>query len=94
MLKPTLDVDVARAEMFRPRSVVVPDDEISRAEIDVVANVVGDAVAMQKLPPIALNVYAGSVDVADESASCGAVEDEMFNNHRGVVVPMPTFHKK
>ena len=37
-MKPTLDVDVARPEMFRPRSVVVPKppSAISRAGIDVV----------------------------------------------------------
>src|SRR5579872_2157270 len=42
---PTLDVEVAKPEMFRPRMVVVPVGEISRAEMEVVANVVGEAVA-------------------------------------------------
>ncbi len=39
MLKPTLEVEVASAEMFRPRTVVVPKPSpaISSAEIDVVA---------------------------------------------------------
>ncbi len=38
MLKPTLDVEVANAEMFKPRSVVVPVvPSISSAEIVVVA---------------------------------------------------------
>ena len=46
MLKPTLDVEVAKAIMSRPRSVVVPVDEIVRAEIDVVACDVGDDVDM------------------------------------------------
>ena len=45
MLKPTLEVEVASAEMFNPLSVVVPVLEISRAEIVVVEYVVGDAVA-------------------------------------------------
>src|SRR5579872_1945086 len=40
---PTLDVEVAKLEMFRPRMVVVPVGEISRAEMEVVANVVGEA---------------------------------------------------
>jgi hypothetical protein len=39
MLNPTLDVDVAKPEMFRPRRVVVPNppSAISRAAVDVVA---------------------------------------------------------
>ena len=39
ILKPTLDVEDARAEMFRPIRVVVPypDPEMERAETDVVA---------------------------------------------------------
>ena len=37
MFSPTLDVEVARAMMLRPRSVVVPVAEISRAEMEVVA---------------------------------------------------------
>lgn len=45
ILKPTLEVDVANAEILRPRSVVVPAADISSAEIDVVAYVVGEAVA-------------------------------------------------
>ena len=38
-LKPTLDVEVAWPEMFRPRTVVVPKppSAISNADIDVVA---------------------------------------------------------
>ncbi len=36
-LKPTLEVEVARPEIFRPRSVVVPVEEISSALIDDVA---------------------------------------------------------
>jgi hypothetical protein len=36
ILNPTFDVDVANAEMFNPLSVVVPVDDISRAEIEVV----------------------------------------------------------
>ena len=38
-LKPTLDVDVAWPEMFKPDSVVVPkpEPEIVRADVDVVA---------------------------------------------------------
>ena len=47
MLKPTLDVDVAKPEMFRPLSVVVPKppSAISNADIvvvDVPATVVVD----------------------------------------------------
>ena len=38
-------MEVAKAEMFNPRSVVVPVLEISKAEMDDVAYVVGDAVA-------------------------------------------------
>ena len=45
-LKPTFDVDVAKLEMFNPRSVVVPVDEISKALIDDVAYVVDDEVEM------------------------------------------------
>lgn len=45
ILNPTFDVDVAKAIIFNPRIVVVPVFEISKAEIDVVAYVVGDAVA-------------------------------------------------
>jgi hypothetical protein len=37
MLYPTFDVDVANAEMFNPRSVVVPVFDISKAEMDEVA---------------------------------------------------------
>ena len=37
ILNPTLEVEVARAEMFNPRRVVVPALEISRAEMDDVA---------------------------------------------------------
>ena len=38
MLNPTLDVDVAKPEMFRPDSVVVPkpEPEIENADVDVV----------------------------------------------------------
>ena len=45
ILSPTLEVEVASAEIFNPLSVVVPVDDISRAEIDDVAYVVGEAVA-------------------------------------------------
>ena len=41
-----MEVEVAKAEIFNPLNVVVPVDEISRAEIDVVAYVVGDDVEM------------------------------------------------
>ena len=44
MVNPTLDVEVAKAEMLRPRRVVVPAPEISRAEMVEVAYVVGDDV--------------------------------------------------
>ena len=46
MLKPTLEVEVAKAIMSRPRIVVVPVDEIVRAEIDVVACDVAEEVPM------------------------------------------------
>ena len=46
MLNPTSDVEVANASIFNPRSVVVPVLEISKAEMDDVAYVVGEAVAM------------------------------------------------
>ena len=46
-LTPTFDVDVAKPEMFKPRTVVVPKPvpEISRAEIEVVATEVEEDVA-------------------------------------------------
>ena len=46
IFSPTFDVVVAWPEMLSPRTVVVPKPvpEISNAEIDVVANVVGDDV--------------------------------------------------
>ena len=53
---PTLDVDVDKALMFRPRSVVVPEDDISRAEMDDVAYVAGEDVDRKNDPPIALIV--------------------------------------
>ena len=37
MFSPTLEVEVARAEMFNPRRVVVPVFDISRAEMEDVA---------------------------------------------------------
>ena len=45
-LNPTLEVEVARAEMFNPLTVVVPKPvpEISKAEMEVVATVVEDEV--------------------------------------------------
>ena len=46
MLKPTLEVEVASAIMSRPLTVVVPVDEIVRAEIDVVATDVAEEVPM------------------------------------------------
>ena len=70
MLKPTFEVEVARPEMFNPRSVVVPVFEISRAEIDDVANVVGVDVEMKRDPPIERKVYILSESVPS-SANCG-----------------------
>jgi hypothetical protein len=88
MEKPTLDVEVARAEMFKPRSVVVPVDEISRAEIEDVAYVVADDVERKNDPPIPRSVQIASVD-APVRASCGCVVEAMFNFQNGVVVPIP-----
>ena len=47
---------MASAEMESPLSVVVPVDEISRAEMDEVAYVVGEDVERKKEPPILRSV--------------------------------------
>jgi hypothetical protein len=54
-------VDVAKATMFNPLTVVVPVDEISSAEMVDVAMFTEDDVAMKKLLPILLNFHMSSV---------------------------------
>jgi hypothetical protein len=46
MLKPTFEVEVARARIFNPRRVVVPVLDISNAEMDEVEMFVADEVEM------------------------------------------------
>jgi hypothetical protein len=48
-----------------------------KADIVVVANVVGDVVAMYKFPFMLLNVQALEVCEVSESASCGPVDEAM-----------------
>ena len=78
--------------MFRPRRVVVPVDEISRAEMDVVEYVVGDEVDIKSEPPAARNMNRGSVVVPDDRASCDPVEEAIVTTDvvAIVVVPIPT----
>jgi hypothetical protein len=56
---PTLEVEVARPKILRPRIVVVPkpDPEISRALIDVVESPCTVEVAKYRLPPAFLVIH-------------------------------------
>ena len=77
--------------MFRPRSVVVPVDEISRAEIDEVDCESDDDVEMQNCPPILLNLNMSSVELPCK-ANCDCVVEEIINLPPAVVkvvVPIP-----
>jgi hypothetical protein len=91
MLNPTLDVDVAKPEMFRPDRVVVPNpvDAIDREGIVVDENVVGLDVPIYSVPYEFLNVKIGSVVLPVARASCGAVDVATVSNHLGVPVPIP-----
>ncbi len=66
---------------FEPRMV--------RAVSDDVANVVADDVARYKFPPAFRNVQWLDVREPSESASCGPVDDAIWSDHCGVVVPIP-----
>jgi len=86
---PTFDVVVAWPTMLSPRSVVVPNPPpaISRAEIEVVANVVAEEVEMKSEPPALLKTKG--LFVPSLSANCGALDDDIWKVKCGVVVPTP-----
>ena len=82
-LIPTFDVVVACPRMLSPRTVVVPNPPpaISRAEMVVVAKVLGDEVARYKFPLIERKVQGALVREPSVSASCGPVEEETVRAH-------------
>ncbi len=71
MLKPTLEVEVAKPEMLRPERVVVPKpvDEIAREGMVVDAKVNAEDVPTYSVPYEFLNVKIGSVVEPVASAS-------------------------
>lgn len=64
---------------------------IVSADIEEVAKVEGDEVAMYRLLLMERNVHLLLVSDESPSASCGSVAFETCNGHCGVVVPMPTY---
>jgi hypothetical protein len=90
MEKPTFEVEVAKPEMFNPRSVVVPKPELDIEicdGLDVPNPVSGDDVPIDKESESDLNDQM--LDEPSESANCGAVEEESCRRNLGVVVPTP-----
>ena len=67
----------------------LPLFNIVTALVVVVAVPSTEVVAKYKLPPAFLNAHCDRPAPAD-NANCGAVAEVGFNNHCGVVVPMPT----
>jgi len=106
MFRPEPNVEVAVAEMFIVSFPVLPRDNkvpgvvvpipmnplalIVNADIEEVANVDGDDVAIYSKPPAFLNVHWLDVLVPSVSTSCGRVDEAMARGHCDVVVPMPT----
>jgi hypothetical protein len=91
MLKPTLDVEVAKPEILSPDRVVVPNpvEEIERLDIVDVENVVGEVEPIYSVPYEFLRVKIGSVVEPVASANCGAVEVARVRRNLGVDVPNP-----
>ena len=91
-------MEVAKLEMFRPRSVVVPVDDISRALMVDVAMFVADEVEIKNEEPIDRNFHMSSV-LEPCRASCDCDVDAMINlawfeekavSDDSVVVPIPS----